>query len=111
VTQAVAIDFACNDPDNGNFAGMVASANYGDAEIEAPNLSGYRFHQVSGGIRLHGVTFDVRRSIEWYGNWCWNRYWLDRQDAHRLLGLMRRRGWRATCAPHHFYRWMNGPEG
>lgn len=104
----VAIDFACNDPDNGLFAGFVGSASYGDAEIEAPSLRGFRFTEVDGGIRLHGRVFRTEGSVGWLGNWCWNRYWFTRSEAKRLLGTMKVKGWRATCAPHHFYRWMNG---
>ena len=108
----VAIDFACNDPDNGLFNGRAGSAMYGDVEIEAPVWEGYRFTELSMesdfAIRLHRMTFKVDGKREWVGNWCWNRYFLLRSDMKRLLFCMRRNGWRVTCGPSHFFYWWNG---
>ncbi len=105
----VAIDFACNDPDNGQFNGRVGSAcyNYRDAEIEAPNYSGYAFAEVDGGIRIHGRVFPVTATAHWVGNWCWNRYYLRRDDAKALLRHLRKHRWRMTCAPSRLYAWFN----
>jgi len=105
----VGIDFACNDPDNGLFAGRVNMAQYGDAEIEAPCWEGYAFTLLDRGtIRIHGHAFPIHASRDWVGNWCWNRYFLLRDDAKRLLLCLRSHGWRATCAPARFYDWWNG---
>lgn len=109
--EIVAFDFACNDPDNGLFAGKVWSAQYGEAELELNSYNPVRFTEHPGGIRIHRRYFRVVGSTEWLGNWCWNRYWLPRAEAKRLLLTMRDNRWRATCAPHHFYRWFNREGG
>lgn len=103
----VAIDFACNDPDNGVFAGRAAMASYGGAELEAPSLQGFAFTDFGDAIRVHRRKFKIVRASEWFGNWCWNRYWLDRDEAKRLLRTLRLHGWKATSGPARFRRWMN----
>lgn len=104
----VAIDFACNDPDNGLFAGRIAMAQYGDAEIEPPNWEGYAFTELAGeAIRIHRRSFPIHGKREWLGNWCWNRYFLLREHAKPLLMHLRGHGWRVTCGPSPFYHWWN----
>jgi hypothetical protein len=105
----VAIDFACNDPDNGLFARRVFAAECGEAELEPVFCEGFAFTELAGGkLRLHRRIFQTALpSREWFGNWCWNRYFFTRNEAKRLLRTMQANGWRATCAPHHFYRWFN----
>lgn len=106
-----AIDFACNDPDNGLFAGRAAMATFGDAEIEAPNFdTGYRFTELPSGLRIHRKSFHVIDSKEWFGNWCWNRYLLPRVEMKRLLLTLRDHDWRVTCGPSRFYHWWNRGE-
>lgn len=103
--KLVAFDFACNDPDNGLFAGEVWSAQYGDAEMERARP--VKFTALPDRIRIHRNQFRIVGRVEWIGNWCWNRYWLPRVDAKALLVTLRSHGWRATCAPVHFSHWMN----
>ena len=107
VARLYRFDFACNDPDNGLFAGKVASAQWDDCEIEAPNWEGYTFAETPNGIRIHRRTFIVQRSKEWIGNWCWNGYWMERAEWKRLLLTLRENGWRCTCGPCRFYDWFN----
>lgn len=106
--KLVPFDFCCNDPDNGDFAGKVWMAQYGDAEIETRHGGYFRFTEIEGGIRIHRRKFKVVRYTYWHGNWCWNRYWLPRAEAKRLLATLKANGWRVTCGPSIFYRWFNG---
>lgn len=110
--SVVAIDFACNDPSCGEFVGRAGSACYNryDAEIEASNFHGYAFSEVDGGIRIHGRVFLIVAISRWVGNWCWNRYWLKREDAKALLRHLRKHRWRMTCAPSRLYAWFNRSE-
>jgi hypothetical protein len=108
------IDFACNDPDDGNFAYEVSAIQYrigtDFAEIEPVKNCGYRFSDraTSGHIRIHRRKYRYQRLKDWYGNWCWNAYWLPRSEAKRLLKDLRDSGlWRCTCAPTRFYHWFN----
>jgi hypothetical protein len=101
------IHFACNDPDNGNFAGRAAMASYGDVELEAPNWHGFRFTELTGAIRIHRRVFGIEGSKDWVGNWCWNAYRLNRVQMKRLLLTLRAAGWRCTCGPSLFFDWWN----
>lgn len=101
------IDFACNDPDNGLFAGKAMMATYGDIELEAPRWHGYAFTAGEGFIRIHRRNFKVVGAKDWFGNWCWNRYAMPRAEAKRLLATLRKNGWRCTCGPSRFYDWFN----
>ena len=101
------IHFACNDPDNGGFAGRTMMASYGDVEIEAPRWEGFRFTELSGAIRIHRRVFGIEGSKDWVGNWCWNAYRLNRAEMKRLLFTLRANGWRCTCGPSRFFDWWN----
>lgn len=113
----LAIDIACNDPDNGLFAGRAGIIMIGDdyIELESDNChersynGGYRFTELpDGSIRLHRRRFEVVSSKELFGNWCWNRYWLDRTEAKRFILTLRESGrWRCTCGPMPWYAWFN----
>ncbi|WEK00599.1 MAG: hypothetical protein P0Y59_02590 [Candidatus Sphingomonas phytovorans] len=116
--RLVAIDFACNDPDNGDFAGrtaMVSAVWLGDAELEAPSFEGFTFSELGATdrvqfpvkVRIHRKEFAVVQSRSWVGNWCWNRYFFRRAEAKRLILTLRANGWRCTCGPSRFFDWMN----
>lgn len=99
MTDLVRIDFACNDPDNGLFAYAVCQIHLPDQLLELGakqwSLLSFRgcprFAEVSGGIRLSGKTWPIVRSIEWYGNWCWNAYFMRDQVARQFLVWLHRR--------------------
>lgn len=98
--NCIAIDFACNDPDNGNFAGYagVASVTCGgiDCDLELDPCGGVRFTELPGAIRIHRHVFKIEGSKDWLGNWCWNRYWLPRSEYRRLIRVLAKNGWRCT---------------
>ena len=108
-------DFACNDPDNGLFDYTVRGIHYkidntDYAEFEPKRWTTYRFsdRSISGHIRIHRRKYRYVYLKDWFGNWCWNAYWLPRSEAKRLLIDLRASGyWKCTCAPHHFYNWFN----
>lgn len=106
----VAIDIACNDPDNGLFdyrAGMITLGD--DIELESDNwIDGYRFVDLGDAIRLHRRKFKIVASKGWIGNWCWNRYWMERAEAKRFVLMLRTSGrWRCTSGPSRWYEWFN----
>jgi len=107
VKNFVAIDFACNDPDSGLFAGRASAITYGDAEIEAQNIDGFKFTWLDGAIRIHREVFAIEGCSEWVGNWCWNRFIFRRDVAKKLLFTLRANGWRVTCGPSLLYSWFN----
>lgn len=102
----VRIDFACNDPDNGVFAGKVAMAAYHlDAhtsiEFESPGLREFKFTLPDRrhAIRLHRREFPFVARTAWYGNWCWDSFTFDRPVAKALLGTLRSNGWAVDNVP------------
>ena len=107
--RLMAVDVACNDPDNGNFAGRTMMVQVGEMEIEADNWAGYAFSVLdSGQVRLHRRAFSFVDRKFWMGNWCWDRFWMRRSEAKRFLGMLRDSGrWRCTSAPCRLYDWFN----
>lgn len=91
------VDFACNDPDNGDFAGRVWAASVAGSDLERSDWgNGVRFTELDGAIRIHRRTFKVVGVTHWLGNWCWNRYFFKRQEYRRLIRIMAANGWRCT---------------
>lgn len=75
------IELCCNDPDNGNFAGRVSAITIGDLE-----LMSWRWHLTPPGPRLRvdtdrfilaGKPWPYLRSKEWFGNWCWDAFYVE----------------------------------
>lgn len=83
----VRLDVCCNDPDNGSFAGRVAGIQCQDLlmELGANDMRGPVFREGPDHIRISRRRFACDRSKEWFGNWCWNAYWLDVDIAVELL--------------------------
>lgn len=110
------IDIACNDPDNGSFAGRAHMVTYrlwdgSYCELEADNWKGYAFTELAGGIRIHRRVFGIDGSKDWVGNWCWNGYKLKRKEAKRFLSTLRESGrWKCTHGPCRWYDWFNKKE-
>lgn len=104
------IDFACNDPDDGSFAGKVWQAEIDDNEIEAPGLKPVAFTVLDRGssrvIRIHRSMFRIKAEKEWLGNWCWNRFWLEQDAMHHLLRHLAYHGWRCSSGDPEFRAFM-----
>lgn len=85
----IRVDFACNDPDNGDFAGRAAGITVGSAlELAAHDMAGPRFSVEPGRLRISRRRFRFMHSKDWHGNWCWNAYWLDIPNAVYLLNYV-----------------------
>jgi len=108
VKKLVAFDVACNDPDNGHFAGRTASISMLGCEFEPSNFDGYKFNvEVDGTFRLHGKTVPFVSCTEWIGNWCWNRYWIRRSDAKALLHIFLKKNWHCVSGPARLCDWYD----
>jgi hypothetical protein len=95
----IRVDIACNNPDNGLFWGRVAQIALPDQLLEltakqwrittprgCPTMS--EITNAAGrlvAIKLAGKHWPVTRSREWYGNWCWNAYWMTDQTARQFF--------------------------
>lgn len=89
--RTIRIDIACNDPDNGIFASRANGIQIADADGDLIELEPYdwergpRFIVTNNTFRLSGKNWPYLQSKEWYGNWCWNAYWLNTDTAIRFL--------------------------
>ncbi len=98
--RGAAVHFACNDPDNGDFAGKagMAAVAIGDEmmDLELDFMGGVKFTELDGAIRIHRQNFKVIGTTHWCGNWCWNAYRLPWSEYRRLVRTLARHGWRCT---------------
>ena len=118
IVQAVAlrkrmltrIDFACNDPDNGGFAGRVVRIDYRGNELEADDWdTGYAFtvDATRNRVRIHRRWYQAQSYKPWYGNWCWDAYWFKPREAKRLLRSLKTSGrWSCTSGMVRFSEWF-----
>jgi hypothetical protein len=109
--RALRIDFCCNDPGNGDFAGRVVGASFLECDLEPANYDwGYKFTLTPKGLRLHRRLFPYLGTKAWVGNWSWDSFLFDRAVGLRLLLVLRAQGWRCTGGPARLYDWFNGRE-
>lgn len=101
------IHFACNDGDDGSFAGKVCAASYGENELETIGMGDVKFTAGEDFIRIHRRTFKVIGRSYWVGNWCWDSFRMTRGEAKKLLACLRKNGWKCTHGRVHFGRWMD----
>jgi hypothetical protein len=111
----VRLDVCCNDPDNGIFAHCAERlqvSTWDGEHIELPSVRrAPRFEETSGGIRLLRREWPILASKEWYGNWCWNAYWLEPAVTVRLLAAAKRSGlFHCDCGPSQLYDDWNGTD-
>src|SRR5690348_12236704 len=84
------ISIACNNPDTGHFTGRFSALHYGDdQDMELQHMDWYGGVRITylddGKVRISRRIFEYEREKEWYGNWCWNAFWMRRSEARRLL--------------------------
>lgn len=113
--KAAWFDIACNDPDNGVFAGIANMIQYrcGDEyiELESRNWEGFTFSRGDGWIRIHRRRFAVIQSKGWVGNWCWDGFQMRRTEAKRFLSTLKSSGdWHCVQGPSRWFEWFNGPQ-
>lgn len=105
MTKYVQVCFACNDGDNGDFAGKVESISIDvgrvwSADIERTHIGTVKFTEGDDHtIRIHRQTFKYRSMAYWVGNWCWNAYALPYREYRRLIRLLKANGWQCTGGP------------
>lgn len=114
IERNVRLDFACNNPDNGDFAGRVSAIHLPEGALELTSrnwaITSFRgcpkFDEVGSAIRFLRRLWRFAGTVNWAGNWCWNAYWFPLNDAAELLfqarasGLFRcEGGWCSVCEP------------
>jgi hypothetical protein len=93
------VEIACNDPDNGLFAGRATAIGF-CARGERISLEGadVKFTDNGDTIRLFRRTARVIDSRQWFGNWCWNVYIVPIADAAFFLHRAHKHGFQADMA-------------
>lgn len=107
------VSFACNDPDNGSFAGRALFCH-----VEVPKgeyvefdhddwKDGAPFDFDDATITLDGQKYRFERRKGWYGNWCWDGFWVPREEAIRLLLAMHAsQEWHCTAGTVKILDWL-----
>ncbi len=111
------LDVACNDPDNGYFAGRAPLLTLGYAEFESKFFDRFpKFVELDTKVRLAGKSWNCDWSKDWVGNWCWNRYRLNPptvEKTHRwylvdfVKWLRGRKLYHCSTATSDFFEWFN----
>lgn len=100
MANLVSIHMACNDPDNGNFAGRVCQIALPDNALEltanAWEITSYRgcpkLREDGDRFFLAGKPWQFRRRKSWIGNWCWDGYALTPEVATEFMKWLHKRG-------------------
>jgi hypothetical protein len=104
--MAIHVDFACNNPDNGNPVGkfhmMQVRAGDIDMEFEGPcyQSDGIRFNSDRGTTRVGRIKVNALSYKSWVGNWCWDSITVSLKDALRIInyvGRQTKQGWHMSC--------------
>ena len=91
----VMVDIACNDPDNGCFAGRAEQITVGNQfiELEARRAMAPRFREIGRDqFALAGHQWLHHGCVAGIGNWCWNGYWMKIPDAVQFFIWLHKRG-------------------
>lgn len=112
MTKFIQVCFACNDGDNGDFAGRVDSISFDrrhwDVDLERTHVGHVKFTQNDDhSFRIHRQTFRYRSMAYWIGNWCWNGYLLPYGEYRRLVRTLMVNGWKCTSGPTAWYDAFN----
>jgi hypothetical protein len=104
--MAITLNFACNNPDNGNFIGHFdrMDVDAGDLHMEFegseetitfdfPARGGY------GSVTINEEHFPSLAYNEWYGNWCWNAASFTWVEALTIINYLGAKGWSMTEGP------------
>jgi len=98
--RGIAVHFACNDPDNGDFAGKVEMISIvigrNSMDMERTHVGEVKFTELDDAIRIHRKVFKTIGVTHWCGNWCWNAYRIPYRDYRRLIRTLKANGWRCT---------------
>ena len=115
IIPRVRFDVCCNDPDNGLFAHVaeqlqVTTWDGADLQLECVRKRAPRFTELPGHIRLLRRNWPILTSKDWYGNWCWNAYWLQPSVLVQLLSMIKISGMFHCCeGPSQLYdNWNEG---
>jgi len=96
--KGVLLHFACNDPDNGVFAGRVEGVALDNGALDL-TCQAMRPPKLSVGVltlKFGRRRWDYEHEVQWLGNWCWNGYWMSTDRAVDFLTWLHADG-RFSC--------------
>ena len=108
--MANTLHFACNDPDNGNFAHGFAmmEVDGGDLHMEFENSSfrkvpvhfDFALERGPGKVKVGRLEVEALSYKSWYGNWCWDAVSVSLVNALTVINYVGKlKGWRMTDGP------------
>ena len=110
--ELISIHFACNNPDNGDFAGQVCQIALPDGALDltarAWRITSFRgcpkLRDGMDSFVLAGKRWPVIRRKFWVGNWCWDSFTLTSDKATAFMVWLHGRalfqcegGWSELC--------------
>lgn len=112
-TMAITLNFACNDPDNGNFTGRFDRMEVDGGDLHMEFECGC--HPSQGvRIRFEEVAKIGRKKIQylqyknWYGNWCWDAIWVRWPEALEVINYVGTlKHWRMVDGPSSLFEAFN----
>ena len=114
--MAIHVDFACNDPYNGNFVGkfhmMSVRAGEDDIDFEGPwnQSEGITFRIAEDHAYVGRLKVPIWSYREWVGNWCWNSITVSWDEALKIinyLGKSKTGGWHMSEGPTELFEAFN----
>ena len=112
--MAITLNFACNDPDNGNFVGrfdrMDLDAGGLHMVFDGPEETicfDFPMHGGYGSVTINEEHFPSLAYREWYGNWCWNAASFTWREALTIVNYLGANGWRVTDGPSDLFEAFN----
>jgi hypothetical protein len=114
--MAITLNFACNNPDNGEFVGifdrMDLDAGSLHIEFEGDHESiisfGFPMRGGYGTVKIGDREWPSLAYREWYGNWCWNGASFTWVEALEIINYLGSLGcWRMTEGPSYLFHAFN----
>lgn len=86
MADLVTVSIACNDANNGSFAGRAAAFDFEiDSHHVAVTGDDITFAYAPNAIVVGGVSYPCQSRQHWVGNWCWDSVEISLFDAQQLL--------------------------
>ena len=103
------IELCCNDGDNGAFTGFASAIHVGDLELISrrwhhASRPGPRLRIEADRFVLAGKAWPYERMKSYFGNWCWEAFWVEPDVcADFLIWLHGRRLMSVEIAEHRVF--------
>lgn len=86
-TEKAQFGLCCNNPDNGMFQGWAdfAHIDWPDGTVSRMSFSGTKVDYLFPTLQVGRVKANCSNYRDWVGNWCWNEYIINCDDAIKIM--------------------------